>query len=375
MTAGFVYGYAGTPSTVPLDTIAPWMTWAQTDQPHAAMLRGAGIKVAVYTVFWRDYAINNPILGYTDLAPGGAHAAAEARDCNGNVLTDPSYGGGYEADARNSAALGHAQVLINYVKNQFGTDYDAIYSDQTAAMGGMPAPCQYVQSTYDAAVNNVDASLGVPMLLNALGAFADPSSAVDLTDPANVLGAMCELCYGKNTSGSDSVDTGTRWQNIENAEIQVAAKHKIFWDYARLTGDPTAETSLRTYVYASFLLSYDPAYTMFEEALQTNSGFPVMPEVGLVAEQPLTTQSSVSGYVAPGGAYFREFAACYYRGAFVNKCAVAVNPGTTSEPVPSTSYFHSMMLSGSGVLDGGTVGFTGPKVTQLVPGSAAILFP
>jgi hypothetical protein len=186
---------------------------------------------------------------------------------------------------------------------------------------------------------------------------------------------MCEECYANDPNG-DVAQTGTSWQNVENAEIGVVGMHKVFWDYARMAGDASAETALRTYAYASFLLSYDPAYTMYQDALKTPSGFPVMPETGFVPQNPLTTASSVAGYAQPGGAYMREFGACYYLGQFVAKCAVVVNPNpSTSVPVPTTSYSHSMVLSGYGVLDGGTVSFTGPAVTTLGPASAAILFP
>ena len=155
----------------------------------------------------------------------------------------------------------------------------------------------------------------------------------------------------------------------------MVSQHRVFWDYARLSGDPAAETAMRVYVYASFLMGYDPAYAMLQEALTTSTGFPVMPETGLVALNPVTTAAGIAGYQAPGGSYFREFADCYYRGAFVSNCAVVVNPNPSSVPVPTTSYTHSLVLSGSGVLDGGSASFGGPAVTQLAGGTAAILFP
>jgi Concanavalin A-like lectin/glucanases superfamily len=375
MMGGFIYGYGGTPSTVPLSSITPWITWAMTDQLHAALLRSAGLKVTAYTLFWRNHTTDNPILGYTDLAPGGAHAAAEAADCNGNALYDSSYGGGYASDARTSAALGHAQLVVNNRISQFGSNYDAIFADDTGSFTGMTPPCNYNEQAYDAAVNAVHTALGVPLWVNALGAKS-PQYAPSLTTPSNVVGGMCELCYGMDIFGSDTLDTAKNWINVENTEIATIANHKLFWDYARVSGDPSTEIGLRTYIYASLLLSFDPAYVMFQENFRTPSGFPVMPEAGLVVQNPLTTASDVSGYLAPGGAYFREFGGCYYRGAFVNKCAVVINPSTTATvPVPSTSYFHSMALSGSDVLDGGTINFTGPQVTQLAPASAAILFP
>lgn len=375
MTADVLYGYGGTPTTTSLSSVAPYVTWVQTDPSYAAQIRAAGIKVDIYTNFWRNYGTDNPIVGYTDLEPGGIHAAAEATDCSSNVIYDSAYGGGYEADPRTSAALGHAQTVVNYRLNEFGSNYDAVFADDSGAVWGITLPCNYDESTYDAAVNSVHSSLALPMWVNALGAPPNPASGVDLVQPSNVLGAMCEICYAGNGSNGDYIQTGTSWQNVENAEIGVVSQRKVFWDYARATGDPSAETALRTYIYASLLLSYDPSYVMLQEAFQSATGFPVMPESGLVALNPVTTATDVSGYQASGGAYFREFGACYYQGNFVSNCAVAVNPGAGTVPVPSTSYAHSLVLSGGGVLDGGTAAFNGPAISSLAPGSAVILFP
>lgn len=375
MTADILYGYGGTPTSTSLSSVVPYVTWVQTDPSYAAQIRATGIKVDVYTNFWRNYTSDNPNVGYTDLEPGGAHAAAEATDCSGSAIYDASYGGGYEADARTSAALGHAQTVADYRLNEFGANYDALFSDDSGSVWGITLPCGYAQSAYDSAVNAVHSSLAVPIWVNALGAAPNPADAVDLTQPGNVLGAMCEICYAGNSSNGDYIQTGTSWQNVENAEIAMVAQRKIFWDYARATGDPSSETALRTYVYASLLLSYDPSYAMLQEAFQSSSGFPVMPETGLVALNPTSTASSVAGYQASGGAYFREFGACYYRGSFVANCAVAVNSASVSVPVPSTSYQHSLVLTGGGVLDGGSASFNGPAITQLAPGTAAILFP
>src|SRR5579883_1476240 len=372
--AGLIYGYGGIPTTIPLSQVVPYVNWAFTDEQHAAALRAAGLKVMIYTNFWRNYTSDNPLIGYTDLEPGGAHASAEATDCNGVPIQDPNYGGGYEADPRTSSALAHAQVVVNYRIGEYAPNYDAIFSDDSGAVGGITQPCNYDEPAYDAAVNAVHQSLGMPMWINALGAAPNPANAIDLATPSNVMGAMCEQCYDSNGQ-QDAVQTGTGWQNVENAEIGMVAQQKTFWAYPRASGDAGSETAIRLYAYASFLLSYDPSYTMFEEALSTPSGFPVMPETGFLPEQPLTTAANVGGYLAAGGAYFREFAKCYYRGNFVNNCAVVVNSSAASVPVPSTSYSHSLVLSGSGVLDGGTVAFNGPAVTQLAPGTAAILLP
>ncbi|HET7813126.1 MAG TPA: hypothetical protein VFL13_02005 [Candidatus Baltobacteraceae bacterium] len=374
-TFAYIYGYAGTPTTIPLGSMAPYVTWTQTDQAHAAAIRAAGVKVQVYTNFWRNYTSDNPSVGYTDLAPGGVNAAAEARDCSSNVITDSSYGGGYEADARSANALPHALAVVNYRLNSFSGNYDAVFADDSGSVWGITLPCGYSQSDYDAAVNNVHSQINAQVWVNALGAAPNPATATDLVAPANVAGAMCEICYAGNGGSGDSLQTGNTWINVANAEINTISQGKTFWDYARLTGDASAETSQRVYAYASFLLTYDPSHAMFQEALSTPSGFPVMPENGLVPLNPLTTASTVSGYQGAGGAYIREFSNCYYRGSFVSACAVVVNPSAASVPVPSTSYSHSLALSGYGVLDGGSASFNGPAVTTLGPASAAILFP
>lgn len=375
MTFAYAYGYAGAPATVPINAFTRYVNWTMTDEAHAAMLREAHVKVQVYANFWRNYTTDNPAVGYTDLKPGGAHAAAEARDCSNNVITDSSYGGGYEADARAAAALGHAQAVAQYRLAQYAGAYDALFSDDAGAVGGITPPCGYAQSTYDAQVNAVHAALLTPTFVNALGGAPDPSQAVDMVNPPNVLGAMCEQCYTTNSSTGDKVQLGTAWQNVENAEIATIVKEKIFWLYARATGPASSESGLRMYAFASFLLTYSPNYAMFQEALSTPSGFPVMPEAGFVPFKPRTTETNVSGYIGPGGAYLREFAACYYHTYFVNSCAVVVNPTTGAVPVPTTSYAHSLVLMGGGVLDGGTVRFNGPAIKQLEPGSAAILLP
>lgn len=371
----YLYGYAGTPNTITIAQAQPWVDWTITDQAHESAVRAAGIKTQVYANFWRNYSTDNPIVGYTDLAPGGAHATAEAMDCSSAPVTDPNYGGGYEADPRTSSALGHAQVVTNARLTSYSNNYDALFSDDTGTVEGITTPCGYVQSTWDQAVNAVHTALGVPMFINALGQ-QNPVQATDMLQPSNVLGAMCELCYSRNGGpNGDFVQTGNAWVNNEDAEINTVAMKKIFWDYGRATGTASSETAIRLYTYASFLLTYDPNYTMFQEALSTPSGFPVMPETAFVPMNPVSTATDVSQYQGPGGAYFREFSDCYYQGSFVNKCAIAINAGTGTEPVPSTSYSHSMVLSGSGVLDGGTVSFDGPGVSSLAPGTAVILFP
>jgi hypothetical protein len=374
MTADVLYGYGGTPSTTSLASVKPFITWVQTSPNNAPQIRAAGIKVDVYVNFWRNYSSDNPSVGYNDLRPGGPHASAEALDCLGHPIVDVDYGGGYEADARSSAAAGHASVVASYFLKEFGSNYDALFADDTGAVGGITLPCNFSPSSYEAAANAVSASLGVPLFVNTLGAGSYPDNQIQYAQADNVIGAMCEICYAGNSSsrGGDYAIGGSTWQHTENAEIAIVSMHKIFWDYARAIGDPSSETALREFIYASFLLTYDPSYAMLQEAFKTASGFPIMPETGLVPMNPKLTASTVAGY-ANGGIYMREFGDCYYRGSRVGACAVVVNPNAASASIPSNTYTHAMMLSGGAVLEGGSASFAAPAVTALAPDSGAIL--
>ncbi len=293
-----------------------------------------------------------------------------------SVIKDPTYGGGYEADARSSAAPGHAAVWSNYRKQEYGANMDALFADDTGAMGGIPLPCNYSIASYQAATAKVIESIKFPVFVSTLGASGDPAGQVGFANATNAIGAMCEICYaGYNSARVDVAQTGSRWTGIENAEIKIIAEHKIFWDYARAIGNPITETPLRKYIYASFLLTYDYHYAMLQEAFTTRSGFPILPETALVPTAPLTTASTVTGYLRSGGAYMREYAACYYLGVNHGKCAVVVNPGSGTVRIPTTAYGHSLVLTGSDVLDGGTATFTGGRLTTLGAVSGAVLFP
>jgi hypothetical protein len=185
---------------------------------------------------------------------------------------------------------------------------------------------------------------------------------------------MCELCITSDPPTGDIARINGLWTDTENAEIQMIENRKIFWLYARASG-PATEYQLRNYTIASFLLAYDPNYAMLEEAFQTPSGFKVMPETGLVPLNPVTTASSVSGYAQPNGTYMRAFSNCYFRGVNQGKCAVVVNPTSFTQSVPTASYAHAMVLSGEGVLDGGSVSFSGGRPSTLPSASGVILFP
>jgi hypothetical protein len=373
-TAALIYGYDGTPTSVPLPDIAPHLTWAQTAPRYAGELRSAGLKVDLYVLFWRNYKMSDPNIGYTDIKPGGAYQKAESTTCTGTVITDDlEPGGGYPTDPRHlTPGLNLAKAVIDNAVG--GATYDALFSDDTASMYGLSArPCDWSDSTWVSATNTLDKYLYVSMWVNGLNTTNDATTRVPLVDPPDVLGAICEACYVTDYNGSDRAVTGYLWTNREQAEIDVIARGKTFWAYPRAAGSAGSEIAQRIYGYASFLLTYEPAHAIIQEAFSTPSGFKVFPETGLVPENPEKTSSTLGDYRWASGAYGRRFEHCYFRGVDKGECAVVINPTTATVPI-DTNFAHRLVLEGYGVLDAHEVYFNGSKVTSLAPGHAAILF-
>jgi hypothetical protein len=345
-------------------------------------------------IAYSNVLYNEPDNGatYTDIAPGGAHADAEATSCTGTPSTFQTGGTGYVTNVYNATnALGHLNYSLNEVAQYVDSSnptylkpYDYIFIDNAADMYGVsPQPCNYSQSTWASATGSVLGQLSQgPFIINALSESTMSAEQMQMAavNSPSVAMAMFEGCYGSHdwdssVPGDYISGVDKDWLEAEYGEIHTVALGKTFWCYSKNTGDASSLLSNRMYIYASFLLSYDPNHAVFETADATTSTFSVMPETGLVPMYPKTTASDVSGYALAGGAYAREFGQCYYRGSAIGACAVVVNPGLTTVSVPLTGYTHSFTISGSGVLDGGTVGFSGPGVTQLGPVSAAILTP
>ncbi|MBV8147607.1 MAG: hypothetical protein JO092_00785, partial [Candidatus Eremiobacteraeota bacterium] len=124
-----------------------------------------------------------------------------------------------------------------------------------------------------------------------------------------------------------------------------------------------------------FLLSYSPSSSILWEEFGTPSGFHVLPESLLVPLSPVVpAPASLSGLVQAGGAYGREYRQCFLAGKFVGPCAVAVNSDTgMTHPFPFPQYTHTLTLSGSSVLDGGTVSTSGPAPPINIPATEAVI--
>jgi hypothetical protein len=169
---------------------------------------------------------------------------------------------------------------------------------------------------------------------------------------------------------------------MENTELTMLAEGRTFICHGDAHVQASSNDALRTYFFASFLLTYDVASSVVNTEFLTPSQVTIMPETQLVAEQPLVpTPSSIDALAQPGGVYGREYATCYLAGASIGPCAVAVNPNNPKAvpPLPFPwpgKYTHTMTMNGAGAYDGGTVRTNGPAPpANMKGGTAVIAFP
>jgi hypothetical protein len=192
---------------------------------------------------------------------------------------------------------------------------------------------------------------------------------------SNTTGGNFEHCY---SDGVTPKTTGSLWTMTENTELIVNNENKLFQCMLRNLNDGAASVDARIYAYASFLMTYSPQNDIYWEEFATPSGLHVFPEEQLVALNPKVPEpSDVSALAQTGGTYGREYGACYIAGQFAGPCAVVVNPDNNSaHTFPFPQYQHTLVLSGEGVLDGGTIATNGPPPpASLASGEAAIVFP
>lgn len=369
--------------------VAPYLTYIYPKSGEYGTYHACGIKTVAYMT------PSMPQTGEIEYSLiGNAYADVRAKDCKGNVVT--TYAGqGYLMDPHATDALAFYQATIDAtfaeIEKGSGIEPDAIFSDNSDEdYGASATPCTWTSfGDWTKATTAILAKLdthGAQLFLNDLSlpeaysvipAGDTVQNVIDSLAPAPVTGGEQEgFVY-------DLITHPDRWTMEVDTEIAAVAAHKVYWAYSNhslANVDPTSAggIAIRNYLYASFLLGYEPAHAIFQEWFNgTPSGFKVMPETGLVPMQPLQTAKSDVGELqrGAGGPFVREFASCYFRGVLVGPCAAVVNPSSQSVAVDLPAYAESVVLSGSDILDGGNVGFAGPKITTLGPEQAAILLP
>jgi len=349
----------------------PWLDYVDTNAQDSLNFHNVGLKVAFYTVPNRE-GPGDPM--YTNDESTFAH------DCSGNRINSLGVGVGRYLMDPHSNDLGG--LWENYVQKMLGNGawIDYVFEDKADTINKTSAtPCNFDQNDWSNASNQLDSYMTSHIVYNSLSNTSQnngqpqlaPSIALNLT----AAGGMSEDCYVR---ADNTMRTRVAWQATELTEITMAQAQKMFVCNGGMSTDGSIAIQARIYQYASYLLTYDPSTTIYQTQYGDYSGLTVYPEVQLVAKQPVNGEpSNITQLLQTGGTYARQYRACYLAGNYVGPCGVVVNansPTQQSQPFPYPGqYSHTLVVSGSGVLDGGSVSTHGPAPPSQVPPASAVI--
>lgn len=364
ITGAFLFSNDGVTSHGrPFSAYASTLTWAETYAGTNAA--ATGIKTIFYT---------NPNRTEQGDALYTTDESTFAHTCSGARIVQPGSSPTIYLMNPNSSDL--VNLYKSYVGKELSQQrFDAIFDDEPYDWYAVSAmPCNYVASTWLNAYLNEMKALGHPVFYNGLGNFG-ANFAISPTIQLNpgAIGGMGEGCYSAHWS--PQLAYGPYWTAYENTEIAMARQGKIFICYSNDLASASSAIAARIYTYASFLLTYDLRTSMIWEYFATASGYTVEPESQLVAQSPLVaTPSTVSSLQTSTGAYGRRYNACYVAAKSVGACAVVVNPDkSNSHAFPYTGYHHTLLLTGGGILDGGTISAAGTAPPSSLPPLTAVI--
>lgn len=342
LTADYLGGYAGT-HKVPFAAAAPYLSWAEIDVKDANAISALGIKTIDYTDPNR-VAQGDPLYLRDE--------SAYAHTCEGARISR-DYRAGVKQQLLDPASPRLQSAYRAYLRGQAGSGhFDAFFYDDANNLYGMNGkPCNFSEHAWLAATMRQIAGLGFPIIYSNL----DAPGMTALNADRNVLGGLLEECYTRSSEPTAPYTSGELWMEHENIELHMAHDRKLLFCYNNDTEQASGAEGPRLYTLASFLLTYDPATSVLWEYFQSPSGFHVLPESGFVALDPLRAAPHDIGELRrAGGAFGREYAACYLRGAPLGACAVAVNPDPSrTAPFPFAGYRRSLRVEGGSIADGG----------------------
>lgn len=368
------YCYYGTTGATP-QQVASLVDYAQPNYDSlqtASTLRSLGVKTNVYL---------DPNLQYGDndsLTAMGLPEDAFLHDCSGTRIKTVS-GQAYVMDLRSPSLVA---AVSSWSQQHAQGKFDAVFIDDIHAAvdfyENFSSPtCNVDRSSWDTATKNVVAATHLPFIFNSLSttAASQPDSYNEsIYSYPSVAGGSFELCYGED---SRPRETGDYWTATENSEIISSRANQPWICFDTAKGRAADMVDTRIYLEASLLLTYNPQSTIVETgAMTTSNGLPVYPETSLIALNPLVSTPSSVSTLSRGGAYVREYGACYIAGSAVGACAAVVNPSDSqSVPNPLSGYTTTLQLAGGNAFDGGTVGTQGgTPPSSLAPGSAFVAF-
>ncbi|MFN2462119.1 MAG: hypothetical protein ABR591_15805 [Candidatus Velthaea sp.] len=372
------WGQSTEPSSVSSAWMATNVTMLQADAPHTRSFKSSGGRYAMaYTDSFR-VASTDPL--------GNLRESAYYHDASGNrIYTNGEGVTQYAVNPSDSSALSAYSTLTSQIAQSAPYDFveaDNVYFDLLGAFYSFNAQPVEVgsQSGWDAAISQMIGASTVPVIVDGFSNSDGPNNGYSgtsmfLSHP-NVAGGLDnEGCIeSKDTSKSEN-----DWIFDENTLINMTNQHKIAICMSMSSRNDT--NPVRNFFYASWLLSYDPTYSIafpdIAANFNKNSYLFVYPEYQIVPTQPLQTAGSNIAELKVGSVYRREFAACYQAQVDIGPCETIVNTSQTSGADISGvtgGYVQSMSLSdGLDTYNGGQAGWSAAVPSSLGPHSAVIL--
>ena len=271
------------------------------------------------------------------------------------------------------AILAHSPRLDGFLADDSGSPYsgDSLGSNW---FYGFNAPAVEIrdEKSFIAAEIAMLAAAGKPVLFNG----GDPHTLGPAYDGLFlrlpfVLGQEFEGCYNNVDGTLFGDERNDRFARQSNGLIAVMAAHRL----ALCLPTGPADPARRTYAYASFMLSYDPRWSVYGMEHKLSDGRAIFPEIELVPGSPRETARAIAD-LKHGRVYVREFERCALAGASIGPCAAVVNPSHADSAVPplAARYARHAELDTASQLGGGRVRLVAGAPAALGPVSAAILF-
>jgi len=167
---------------------------------------------------------------------------------------------------------------------------------------------------------------------------------------------------------------------MEDEELWTGAHGKQFIIDNDANGDGATSTALRTYGYASAMLTFNFNSLIWYTHLSTGASLTplsLFPEIQLVPANPVVATPTSVASLKVGNVYVREWNDCFINNVDQGACAFVVNPTASTQTVPTLSktYTRTLVMSGEGVLNGGTIATNGAAPpSSLLSGTAYIAF-
>lgn len=357
LTADYLGGADGS-NTVSAATAATVLSWVESSPENGTTYSAAGMKTLAYIDPFRE-ASTDPLYS--------SDSSTFSKNCSGADITI-SYDG-TTLYLMNPASSDLESKMNTWQAAQKSAGHvDAFFYDDIDTLYGTTSPCNMTQSTWDSENSSFIANSKNSVVFNGYAMNSDSASLIKVS---TVLGGVVEGCYATWSAPSPPYTTASAWTTDENLQLAAAAAGKLFFCYNTGAQVGSSYTALRSYIYASFLLSYSATSSVLWDTFTTSSDVHVFPETKIVPTSPLVSApSSVSSLESSTGVYVREYSACYLAGASIGHCAAVVNPSASASaalPTLKQSYSHTMAISGAGILDGGTASATGSKAPTTIP--------